>query len=982
MSVNLGTAVGYLDIDTSKFKKGFTSALSDLKTFKDESASTQDKVTALGSAFTSAGRSLTKGLTVPLAAVGTAAVKATTDFQSGMSEVQAISGATTGELDQLTNKAIEMGAKTKFSASESAEAFKYMAMAGWDTADMLDGIEGLMSLAAASGEDLATTSDIVTDALTAFGLSASESGHFADVLARASSRSNTNVGLMGETFKYVAPVAGSLGYSIEDTATAIGLMANAGIKGSRAGTSLRSIFTRLVKPTGEAKAAIQELGISITNSDGSMKPFSQTMVELREKFSGMTEAEKASYASMLAGQEAMSGLLAIVNAGDEDFNKLTQEINNADGAAEEMASVMMDNLSGALEQASGAMETLAIKIGTVMTPAITKIVKAFTGFVEKITGASDGVIKFSVALGAILASIGPLLLIFGQLSKSVVQIMTAYEKLSKLLAVEHKFKAFENLQEILTSLPSKMSVIGSNIKNISSSFVSLTTNVFKSTASFVSNTASIIANTTAQIANSIATSKVGIAFSSATTKVLTFAAANKAAIIATLGIAAPIVALIAYMHQTGDSVEEVAAKITSFSETLADKITAFSEQAPQIIQALTNTLIDVISSVTESIVANAPLIAQAGVDLFMGLVDSLQQVIEPLVSALPTIIDAIVNALIQAVPLIIGAGIKLFIGLVTAFAQAIPQIVAAIPTLINSICNGIVILVPAIIQAGITLFSALIQAIPQIIPALVAAIPQIITAIVQALLSMLGEIFKTGVQLLKQLWAGIKSWSGSLKTNVLNLAKELPGRIAAGLGSLVNKGLTWIKSLWTGIKNWGSSLKANVKSLASTLVGKFKSGLGSLFSAGADWISGLWNGISSKTGWLISKIQGLGSSALNAIKDFFGIHSPSIVMAKVGEFLTLGLGKGIVDKTSYLLNTIKDQSEKVKSAYDSLFRLDTGFEGDDNGNNNSPIPRDNPNQPRTSGGDTYNFYSPKALTPMESARQMKKAKRDLELGFY
>ena len=233
-----------------------------------------------------------------------------------------------------------MGAKTKFSASDSADAFKYMAMAGWDASQMMDGIAGIMDLAAASGEDLATTSDIVTDALTAFGLQASDSAHFADVLAQASSKSNTNVGLMGETFKYVAPVAGALGYSVEDTAVAIGLMANSGIKGSQAGTALRSTITRLAKPVGESKDAVEELGISITNADGTMKSLSQTMVELREKFAGLTEEQKAQYAAMLAGQEGMSGLLAIVNASDEDFQKLTDEINNSNGAAQDMADIM------------------------------------------------------------------------------------------------------------------------------------------------------------------------------------------------------------------------------------------------------------------------------------------------------------------------------------------------------------------------------------------------------------------------------------------------------------------------------------------------------------------------------------------------------------------------------------------------------------------------------------------------------------------
>ena len=230
MAINMGKAVAYLELDTSKFQKGFKSAQSDLKTFVSSSASAGTRIEALGSAMTTVGSALVKTVTVPLVGIGAASLKTASDFEAGMSEVKAISGATGSEFDKLNAKAIEMGAKTKFSASESAEAFKYMAMAGWDASDMLSGIEGVMNLAAASGEDLATVSDIVTDSLTAFGLKASDSAHFADVLAQASSRSNTNVALMGETFKYVAPVAGALGYSVEDVSVAIGLMANSELR--------------------------------------------------------------------------------------------------------------------------------------------------------------------------------------------------------------------------------------------------------------------------------------------------------------------------------------------------------------------------------------------------------------------------------------------------------------------------------------------------------------------------------------------------------------------------------------------------------------------------------------------------------------------------------------------------------------------------------------------------------------------------------
>jgi len=348
------------------------------------------------SEFSSLGKTALNGVKIAIGAVTTAmtamaaySVKAGSDFEAGMSKVSAISGATGSELDALSDKAKEMGSKTKFSATEAASAFEYMAMAGWKTEDMLNGIEGVMNLAAASGEDLAVTSDIVTDALTAFGMQASDSAHFADVLAAASSNANTNVGMMGETFKYVAPVAGALGFSVEDTAVAIGLMANSGIKASQAGTALRSIFTRLVKPTDQIQAVMDKLGFSLTDAEGNTKGLDTVMKELRSSFDGLTEAEKAQYAATLAGQEGMSGFLAIVNASDADFHNLTSAIGNADGAAERMAETMNDNLKGSITIAGSALEGFGIKVYERMEAPLREAVDTGTDCINRLASAFD-----------------------------------------------------------------------------------------------------------------------------------------------------------------------------------------------------------------------------------------------------------------------------------------------------------------------------------------------------------------------------------------------------------------------------------------------------------------------------------------------------------------------------------------------------------------------------------------------------------------
>lgn len=323
------------------------------------------KLSSVGSAAQSSAKIATAaiaGIGAAFVGVGAYAVKVGSEFEAAMSKVQAISGATSADMEQLTAKAKEMGATTKFSATESAEALQYMAQAGWQTQQMVDGLPGIMNLAAASGENLASVSDIVTDALTAFGLKASDSAHFADVLAKASAASNTDVAKMGATFKYVAPIAGAMGYSIEDAAVAVGLMANAGIKGEQAGTSLRAMFTRLANPPKDAAAAIETLGIKMTDAAGEMLPLSNVLGQMREKFAGLTQEQKVQMASSLAGQEAMSGLLAIVNASTSDYNNLTDAIAHADGAAKSQADTMNDNLKGALTLLGSNLEGVGIQI--------------------------------------------------------------------------------------------------------------------------------------------------------------------------------------------------------------------------------------------------------------------------------------------------------------------------------------------------------------------------------------------------------------------------------------------------------------------------------------------------------------------------------------------------------------------------------------------------------------------------------------------
>lgn len=377
------------------------------------------KFQEVGRSMQSVGRSMSLYVTAPVVAGFGAAVKKSIDFDDSMRKVKAISGATGDEFQQLRDKALELGAKTKFSASQSAEALKYMSLAGWDTKDMLSGIDGVMQLAAASGEDLGAVSDIVTDSLTAFGLKAKDSGHFADVLAQTSSKANTDVKGMGDAFKYAAPVAGALGYTIEDTSIAIGLMSNAGIKGEKAGTALRTMFTNLSSPTKAMKNQMDELGISITDSQGNMLPMRDVMDQLRGKFKGLSKDQQASAAATIFGKEAMSGALAVINASDEDYKKLTKSIDNSAGASKRMSDEMEGGIGGSVRKMKSAIESLAISIGDVLAPYIKKLAEWVANAATKLNEMPKGTQKVVVGLGLVAAAIGPLLVTLGVMVSAI-----------------------------------------------------------------------------------------------------------------------------------------------------------------------------------------------------------------------------------------------------------------------------------------------------------------------------------------------------------------------------------------------------------------------------------------------------------------------------------------------------------------------------------------------------------------------------------
>lgn len=399
----------------SGFVKTFKDAQDAVKTFEKNSNS---MTTAVGKVMQGTGAAMTKYITTPLIGVGVAAAKVGGDFEAQMSRVKAISGATGDTFEQMKQQAIDLGAKTAFSAKESAAGMENLASAGFNAQEIMKAMPGLLDLAAVSGGDVALASENTATALRGFGLEASEAGHVADVFARAAADTNAEVGDMGEALKYVAPVANSMGISLEETAAAIGIMSDAGIKGSQAGTTLRGALSRLARPTKAMQDTMDNLGVSFYDADGKMKPL-KTQVELLKKaFEGLTPEQQQNALVTLYGQESLSGMMALIDKGPDSLGKLTKSLKDSDGAADDMARTMQDNMNSSIEQMFGAFESAAIVIQKILAPSIKKVADAISGLVEKFVSAPESTQRLVVAIGAIAIAIGPVLYALGMLVKA------------------------------------------------------------------------------------------------------------------------------------------------------------------------------------------------------------------------------------------------------------------------------------------------------------------------------------------------------------------------------------------------------------------------------------------------------------------------------------------------------------------------------------------------------------------------------------
>lgn len=817
---------------------------------------------------------------------GTAAVKAGMEFDATMSKVSSISGkvadedlpdiikkaqemgvsfedtgdATSTVMDILRNKALQMGATTKFSASEAASAMTYMAMAGWKAGDMISGIEGIMDLAAASGEDLASTSDIVTNALTAFGMQAAESGHFADILATASSNANTDVHMMGESFKYAAPVMGTLGYSAEDTAVALGLMGNAGIQASMAGTSLKTAMLNMASPTKDMAGVMSQYGISLTDANGEMYSLGEVMAQLREKMGGLDETTKAAAASTLFGKEAAAGMLTIINAAPEDFDKLTSAIDNCNGSAKEMAAVMADNLAGDLVLLGSTFESLQIAISDSLTPtlrefaqfgrdAMAQLLEGFESsglrglFTELSSVVTEGVsmlseqapkfaeasMGFTAAMGEGLLNSAPAVL---ESAREIVDMLSS--GLSEFLE-SHKSQIVEVGTSVIEFLSEGFGVLDSIIPFLSDFVVAIADGIATNSQELFNTGMTVITTIIEGITEHIG--EVQEIFGEFISTILESISSNAPTLIEG-GILIVTTLLEEIGNQIPQVIETAAEIITTFIQGIADNIDGILDAAGEIVG-------NFIEGVTQAL----PQIAEAAISLIQGFAEYIRENLPVIIETGLQMLTEFSASLRENVGLIVDAAIDLMLALAQGLADGLPAIIEYVPEIISNIANIINDNAPKILAAGIQIIATLALGLIQAIPTLIENIPKIISAIVDVITAF--------------------NWI------------DLGGKIIKGL-------IDGIKSLLGDVTTTAKTIAENIKTVLDDLPGFLK-------AIGEDLINGLVQGIKAGFTWVTDHIGQLVELVVGTIKNLFGIHSPSTVFAEIGENLIAGLLQGIAD---------------------------------------------------------------------------------------
>ena len=870
-----------------------------LTTEANNSHTALEKMGVLGETLQSAGDKISGvgqkllPVTAGVTALGTIAVKTGADFDAAMSKVAAVSGATGSEMDALREKAREMGSKTKFSASEAADAMNYMAMAGWKTNDMLSGIEGIMNLAA-SGEDLASTSDIVTDALTAFGLSASDSGHFADILAAASSNANTNVSMMGETFKYAAPVLGSLGYSAEDSAIAIGLMANAGIKSSQAGTALRAAITNLAKPTDTVASAMEQYGISLTDSSGKMYSLRELMEQLRQKLGGLSEAEQAQAAASLFGKEAMSGMLAIINGSPADFEKLSNAIDTCsdtvdgyNGTTEKMAAVMQDNLAGQVTILKSQLEELAISFSDILMPTIRSIVSRIQELVDKLNQLDPQTKETIAKIALVAAALGPMLVVLGKTISSVGTVFSAVSKLPALFStVQGGIGAITGALGV--SLGPLLAIIAA-VAALVAAFVHL----WKTNDKFKSNIIAIweqIKSTFTGLTQGITDrlNALGFDFES-------FTDVLKAAWDGLCNLLAPIFEGV--FQNISNIFSGFADIFLNSLDVLIGLFTGDWEQCWDGIKGIFTSIWNFIVNTFRNIMNTLKGIA----DVVLGWFGTSWNEVW---TSIKTFFVDTWNSIASFFTGIVTGIRDFFVNTWTSISNTFTTIVTAIQTVATTVFTAIRDFFTTIFKAIYNFFSTIFNAIYNVVSTVFQAIYNVITTVWNAIYTTLEPLITAFGYLFQTIFEAIQIIVGRVMDWISEKISAIWNAIVAFLTPILEGIRTTFETIWNAISTTISTVLTAIQDAVTTVWNAVSGFISSVLSAIWNVVSSIWNRISSAVSNVLNAIRSVVSSVWNSIKSTISnvMQSISSTVSSIWD----NIRSAVSDKISGIKSTIQN----------------------------------------------------------------------------
>lgn len=873
MAVDVGTALAYLDLDISPFERGIKSAMSNLKTFMDSSQSATDRIGALGSAFTTVGGTLTKNVTTPIVALGTAAVAMASDFEKSMSNVKAISQATDTQFQELKDTALSLGASTAFSAGEVADAMTEMAKAGWTSQQIIVGMSGVLDAAAASGEGLAAVSTIVADAITGFGMDAEDSSKVADLLTQAANSGTIGINDLGESFKYIAPIAKSLNINIEDTVTAISAMSLAGIKGSQAGTSLRTMLTRMVKPTKMVQEAMEQLGFSAKNADGTFKELPDILSELRVKFADLTDAQKAQYAAQLAGQEGMSGLLSILNLTQEEYDEIERKMYESKDVAQITAEVMQDNLASSMEQLGGAIETLAIKIGDALLPTIRDITEFVTSVVEKITQLDNKVIEQIVRIAAIVAAIGPLLLVVGKVISGVSMTMSLISALASPIGIVIALIAglaaiLVNLYQTNDEFRTKVNETWSEVVSTLSTAIENIKQVAMTLWEGLKPSLQMLGETFGSVKEQLGSSFIKLIDEAKEAfvkwqpiiellgKVLgaVFLTVISTVIAKVNGLIKALVPIVDIITSVISIIGELGALIVAvFSGDFEAAKESIANIWNEILSIFDNAILAVqefLSGFSEGFIETMDnLFGAFGVE---GVGQMFEQIKATVSNFINSIVESIVNFVTVTVPEFVNSVREFFTSIPEYFSSLLESIKSWFAELPENIAYTLGLIVGKFAEWGISLLEWIATELPVIVDNVVAFFSSLPEKIWAFLLDIVTKVIAWGVQLKEDM----KSTAKQAVENVITFFVELPEKIYSFLLELIENVISWKDDMIEYATSTGQdflnslveffkSLPDKIKELLNKVVEKVKSFKNDMVQAGKDLMNGLWDGLKS-----------------------------------------------------------------------------------------------------------------------------------------